>query len=450
MHETTDKVRRLRIQERKAIPPVVAVAAEVSRKSQPVAVRLLRASDLATAYRQVRAQTVALCSPLHIEDYVVQSMPDASPAKWHLAHTAWFFDQFVVKPEGRSSSAASAAYEHLFNSYYQSVGAQYPRERRGVLSRPTVREVLQYREAVDAQVLALLEQEAPAQQLLRVVEIGIEHERQHQELLLTDLKHLFSCNPLRPVYAEPRSHSARQAPELRFLKFAGGIATLGTPEGQFHFDNESPPHAVMLEDFALGNRPITNGEFRDFVRAGAYSEPLLWLADGWSHLKAAGISRPLYWSEDLESEFTLSGDRELDIEAPVCHLSYYEADAFARWAGARLPTEAEWESVARGEPVSGNLLPAGRLHPAPARTTDLTQLFGDVWEWTSSAYGPYPGFRAPAGAIGEYNGKFMCNQIVLRGGSCVTPGGHIRAGYRNFFYPTARWQFSGLRLAQST
>lgn len=401
-------------------------------------------------FRQVRVTTCNLCLPLEPEDYTVQSMPDASPTKWHLAHTSWFFEQFLLEDHLPGYRPFRRAFGFLFNSYYQSVGPMHRRAERGLLTRPTIAEVMQYRTHVDEHMQALLRIRRGDAEIEALVTLGLNHEQQHQELILTDLKHLFSCNPLLPAYCSRRREDATPMPgPMRFHPFDGGVRDIGAgPEG-FAFDNERPRHRVYVEPFALADRPVTNGEYREFVQDGGYRRAELWQSDGWATVNAANWSRPLYWTEELDAEFTLSGLQALDPAAPVNHLSWYEADAFARWSGARLPTEAEWEVAAAVLPVAGNFLESGRLHPAPpSDARGFTQMFGDVWEWTASAYSPYPGYHPPAGALGEYNGKFMCNQFVLRGGSCATPAGHARASYRNFFYPQARWQFSGVRLAR--
>ena len=406
--------------------------------------------DLADAYREVRAASEALCAPLSPEDCAVQSMPDASPAKWHLAHTTWFFETLVL--EGLPGYAPfHPAFRVLFNSYYQSVGAQHPRPERGVLSRPSLDEVRAYRRHVDAGMLRALDAGAPASALDTTL-LGLHHEQQHQELILTDLKHAFSRNPLRPAYRERAGGPAGPAPPLRWHAFAAGLREIGHAGPGFAFDNERPRHRVFVETFELASRPVTNGEYLAFVRDGGYARPELWLSDGFAAVAARGWKGPLYWEErDGEQwTFTLGGMAPLRGDEPVCHVSHYEADAYARWAGARLPTEAEWEVAAEGAAVDGGFVETGRLHPArsPAAGDRPAALFGDVWEWTSSAYGPYPGFRPLAGSLGEYNGKFMSNQLVLRGGSCATPRRHIRRSYRNFFPADARWQFSGIRLAR--
>jgi ergothioneine biosynthesis protein EgtB len=401
-----------------------------------------------TRFSRVRQQTVELCAGLSAEDLQLQSMPDASPGKWHLAHTSWFFEQFVL---GRDPAyrPRDPAWHYLFNSYYQSVGPMHARPQRGLLSRPSLDEVRDYRHRIDAAVCELLGRDGDPE-LAGLVELGLQHEQQHQELLLTDIKHAFWCNPLRPAYRPPLPEPARaKAVPLRFVDGREGIVEIGCRGEGFSFDNETPRHRTLLQPHALANRPVGNAEYLAFVREGGYREPGLWLADGWATVQREGWQHPLYWQDDLASEFTLAGVRELDPHEPVCHLSYYEAEAFARWAGARLPTEAEWESAAQGVPIDGNLQEGMRFQPRAATEGDgLLQLYGDVWEWTASPYVGYPGFRPPAGALGEYNGKFMCGQWVLRGGSCATPRDHLRATYRNFFPPHARWQFAGLRLGQ--
>lgn len=413
-------------------------------------------SELADHFRRVRDQTVALCQPLEDEDYVIQSMPDASPAKWHLAHTSWFFEEFVLRGALEGYRPYDDRFGYLFNSYYNSVGAMHARPNRGLLSRPTVAEVLAYRTHVDEQMQIVLASAAGAP--AEVVTLGLHHEQQHQELLLTDIKHLFWCNPLQPVYEAREERTWRHAPPLDFIKLPGGLLEIGHAGADFCFDNEQPRHQLYLAPFQLANRPVTNAEFLEFVRDGGYTQPQLWLSEGWAVVQREQWCRPLYWAESLEHEFTLSGPRAINPHSPVCHLSYFEADAFARWAHARLPSEAEWEVAAytAAPEVQGSFLEHGNLHPVPALASvgiqsaePLAQMFGDVWEWTQSAYAPYPGFKPLAGALGEYNGKFMVNQLVLRGGSCVTPAAHIRPSYRNFFPPAARWQFSGLRLARN-
>ena len=402
---------------------------------------------LAQRFLEVREQSLALCATLTAEDMMIQSMPDASPAKWHLAHTSWFFEQFVLGRDPRYRPR-DPAWHYLFNSYYQSVGPMHARPQRGLLSRPSLDEVMGYRRHVDQAVHErLLRGEDDA--LGGLVELGLQHEQQHQELLLTDIQHAFWCNPLLPAYLkdEPKVGAGPALP-LQFVPGREDVVEIGAGGGRFAFDNETPRHRALLAPHALANRPVTNQEFAAFVHDGGYREPSLWLSDGWATVQREGWQRPLYWQPDLASSFGLAGVRALDPAAPVCHLSYYEADAFARWAGARLPTEAEWEASAASLPPEGNLLAGTPVPPRAGQGEGLVQMFGDVWEWTASPYVAYPGFRPLPGALGEYNGKFMCGQWVLRGGSCATPRGHVRASYRNFFPPQARWQFAGLRLAQ--
>ena len=401
-------------------------------------------------YDAVRSLTVELCRPLALEDYVIQSAPECSPAKWHLAHTTWFFENFLLTPLLPGYRPFHPRYGYLFNSYYETVGSFFPRPMRGLLSRPTVEDVYRYRAHVDehmVQLVARLDPERDTETAFRVT-LGLHHEQQHQELLLTDIKNLLALNPLRPAYrAAPREVSAKIGP-LTWLEFPAGVHAVGAQSDGFAFDNEMPRHRVLLERCALASRPVSNGEYLEFMRAGGYRDAALWLSDGWRKVNEAGWQAPLYW-EQIDGEWwhmTLSGFQRVDPLAPVCHVSYYEADAFARWADKRLPTEFEWEALAASVPVEGNLLESGRLQPAAASNASH-QLFGDVWEWTSSAYSPYPGFKPQSGSLGEYNGKFMVSQLVLRGGSCATPRSHIRASYRNFFYPADRWQFMGLRLA---
>jgi ergothioneine biosynthesis protein EgtB len=407
------------------------------------------AADFIERFLRVRSVTEALVAALSPEDCVAQSMPDASPAKWHLAHTSWFFETFVLAREP-GYRPFRAGYSELFNSYYEAAGARHPRPARGLLTRPTFDEVRAYRASVTAGVLSLLERLERSSELAAIVELGVNHEEQHQELLLTDIKHLFSSNPLLPAYHEARARPQRGAAPLGFRLFDAGVRSMGHEAASFCFDNETPAHRVFLEAHAVADRPITNGEYLEFVRDGGYRRPELWLSDGFRVAAERNWTAPLYWEPGHERVFTLGGLRPLRLADPVCHVSYYEADAFARWAGARLATEAEWESVARAARIDGNLLESGLLEPTPASDGDtMLQLFGDVWEWTQSAYSAYPGFRPLPGALGEYNGKFMANQFVLRGGSCLTPKAHVRATYRNFFPPDARWQFTGIRLARS-
>ncbi len=402
-------------------------------------------------YRKVRAATRALAQPLSDADATVQSMPDASPAKWHLAHTTWFFESMVLLAESSGYRAFDDRFNFLFNSYYESIGARHPRPQRGLLTRPSLAEILAYREYVDSAIAQIL-QRAPTPTALQVIELGCHHEQQHQELLLTDILHLFAQNPLRPAYRESMPLPVELIDRSQtYRDFPGGLLDIGHEGHNFAFDCEGPRHSVRLESYRLSDRLVTNGEWMEFIADGGYRNPLLWLADGWAKVQGEGWSTPLYW-EARDGKFwsmTLRGAQPVDRDAPVTHVSYFEADAFATWAGRRLPTEYEWEAAARCLPIAGNFLDSGRLRPRPPPPAGgLRQMFGDVWEWTRSAFMPYPRFRPMQGALGEYNGKFMSGQFVLRGGSCVTPEDHVRATYRNFFAPHARWQFSGLRLAE--
>lgn len=403
--------------------------------------------DALARFMRIRRQTLALCAGLSGEDLQVQSMPDASPGKWHLAHTTWFFEQFVLghDPAYRSPNPQ---WHYLFNSYYESVGPMHARPQRGLLSRPSLDEIRDYRARIDDAVGERLERGVDTALATRI-ELGLQHEQQHQELLLTDIKHALWCNPLKPAYRETAVAGARRTASMRFLPGRQGPVDIGHEGDGFAYDNETPRHTTWLSAHALANRLVTNDEYLAFIRDGGYQDAALWLSDGWAKVQREGWQRPLYWQEDLTSEFTLAGVRALDPHAPVCHVSYFEADAFARWAGARLPTEAEWEDAAARLPANGNFQESQRFHPCAVPAGDgLLQMYGDVWEWTASPYVSYPGFKPLPGALGEYNGKFMNGQWVLRGGSCATPHDHIRASYRNFFPPHARWQFAGIRLGQ--
>jgi ergothioneine biosynthesis protein EgtB len=396
-------------------------------------------------YRDVRARTVTLAAPLSAEDQMLQSMPDASPTKWHLAHTTWFFETFVLAPRVPGYEAVDAHYGFLFNSYYEGVGPRVDRARRGQLSRPSLDEVHAYRRRVD-EALALWLEGDGAVAGAPTVELGLHHEQQHQELLLTDAKHALGLHPLRPAYQSTAS-APRVAPEpARFRAFGEGVVSIGHGGEGFAFDNEAPRHRVLLQAFEIADRPVTCGDYLAFMADGGYARAGLWLSDGWQHVQREGWRAPLYWDlrDDRWVAYTLGGVRDVAPEEPVAHVSYFEADAFARWAGARLPTEEEWELAASQAPMTGHFAESGRFHPGPS----AAGMFGDIWQWTRSAYGAYPGYRPPAGVLGEYNGKFMSNQMVLRGGSCLTPAGHVRPTYRNFFPPEARWQMSGLRLAR--
>jgi ergothioneine biosynthesis protein EgtB len=408
-------------------------------------------STLGDSYRAVRGATTDLCTPLAVEDYVIQSAPECSPAKWHLAHTTWFFENFLLVPLLPGYRVFHPQYGYLFNSYYETVGTFFPRPLRGLLSRPTVEDVYRYRAHVDTHMSELIARLDPRRDGAAVsgVILGLHHEQQHQELLLTDIKNLLALNPLHPVYRATTGAGPAPAAPLNWLEFTEGMYAIGVTGDEFAFDNERPRHRVFLESFALASRPVTNREYLEFMVAGGYRNAALWLSDGWRKVTEAGWEAPLYW-ERVDGDWfhtTLSGFLRVDPDAPVCHVSYYEADAFARWAGKRLPSELEWEAAAASLPVEGNFQESGMLQPSAAGNASH-QLFGDVWEWTSSAYAPYPGFKPLAGSLGEYNGKFMVSQLVLRGGSCLTPRSHIRASYRNFFYPPDRWQYMGLRLAR--
>jgi len=408
------------------------------------------AVDLGRRYADVRALTEALAEPLSPEDQMVQSMPDVSPTKWHRGHTSWFFETFLLQPFLKGYETFHPSFAYIFNSYYETVGARHPRPERGLISRPGGAEVARYRRHVDRAMGALLDTALEAD-TAALVELGVNHEQQHQELILMDIKHVLSRNPLRPAYhcTAPRPAGRSMAPG--WLEHPGGPVEVGHAGPGFAFDNESPRHVVHLTPFALADRLVTCGDWLEFMADGGYSRHELWLSDGWALCQQQGWQAPLYWTTtegraDQWQIFTLGGEQPLDPAEPVCHVSYYEADAFAHWTGARLPSESEWETLAPSGPVEGHLLDPAALHPAPGGSGH--QLFGDVWEWTQSAYSPYPGFRTAPGAVGEYNGKFMVNQYVLRGGSCATPIGHVRSTYRNFFPASAQWAFSGLRLAR--
>lgn len=410
---------------------------------------------LAASYKAVRDFSLFLSAPLETEDYVIQSMPDASPTKWHLAHTSWFFETFVLSKADKEYKSPSPQYAYLFNSYYIQAGERHLRPKRGLISRPTVRETLDYRRHVDEHMMRFMAGAGDKEwkELAPSIEIGIHHEQQHQELIVTDIKHVFSENPLRPVYSGGAGGKGSPAtPPNEWVSFDGGIYSIGHEGSGFGYDNEYPSHKVYLDPFRINSRLVTNREYMEFMEDGGYENGALWLSEGWAKIQSTGWNAPFYWERDGDGwrYFTLSGMREVDPGEPVCHVSYFEADAFARWAGARLPTEAEWEAAAADVPVEGNFVEERAFHPVPARASGegpLIQMYGDVWEWTQSAYASYPGFKTLPGALGEYNGKFMCNQFVLRGGSCATSETHIRKTYRNFFPPDARWQFMGIRLA---
>ncbi len=420
---------------------------------------------LATRFAQVRATTESLAAPLSSEDASLQSMADASPTKWHLAHTSWFFETFILERFDDAFKPFDPSFRVLFNSYYNAVGDKHPRPERGLISRPNLAEVLSYRHHVTARIDELLaKMGADNSEFVALMWLGCNHEEQHQELILTDLKHLLSKNPLKPAYQDRWPLTPIQGRKPRWVGYAGGLVPIGRDIAAgtgFAFDNEGPRHQVFLESFELASYPVTHGDFAAFIADNGYARPELWLSMGWDWVQANHVIAPLYWEKRDNGwhTFTLHGMAPIDIHTPICHINYFEADAFARWAstqaqwkGARLPRESEWEHAADSAEIEGNFLESQALHPLALRdektSSTPSQLFGDVWEWTQSAYLPYPRFHAAEGAVGEYNGKFMCNQFVLRGGSCATPQQHIRATYRNFFPPDARWQFSGLRLAR--
>lgn len=415
--------------------------------------RRATSAELTERYESVRQASNGLGANLSDADATVQSMPDASPAKWHLAHTTWFFETMILKEWDAGYKPFDETYNFLFNSYYESVGERQPRPKRGMVTRPALNDVLAYRDHVDTAMMRLLG-EGYGDEVAELVELGCHHEQQHQELLLTDILHLFSQSPLKPAFKDPQplAVSAQGVGPVSYQAFEGGIVEIGHDGDGFAFDCEGPRHRALLEPYKLADRLVTNGEFIEFIQDGGYRNPLLWLSSGWADVLENGWEMPFYWVR-RDGEYwsmTLRGFQPVDLSAPVTHLSYFEADAFAAWAGKRLPSEAEWENAASGVSMEGNFADSGRLRPKPASadTAGLKQMFGDCWEWTRSAFSAYPRFKPAPGAVGEYNGKFMCGQFVLRGGSCVTPPGHIRPTYRNFFPPDARWQFSGLRLAE--
>ena len=406
---------------------------------------------LSLSFNKIRSQTRLLAERLSAEDQCVQSMPNASPTKWHLAHTTWFFETFILKNNSKEYREYNADFNFLFNSYYEQIGERHARDSRGVLTRPSVKEVVNYRDYVDSEMKKYLERGLKEDEL-ELVTLGLHHEQQHQELILTDVKHLLSCNPTNPAYFNSACRGNTAFFDLDWIQLDGGLIDLGSDGDEFIFDCEGPSHKHWLEPYHLASRPITNGEYIEFINDGGYKRPELWLSDGWAAVKKLNWQSPLYW-ENIDgtwSSFTLSGLGPIKYEAPVCHVSHFEADAYARWAGCRLPTEAEWENAAKAIKIEGNFVESEAYDPLPTSATGLSQLYGDVWEWTTSPYVPYPGFKTAEGAVGEYNGKFMSGQMVLRGGSCVTPQNHIRCTYRNFFYPQDRWQFSGFRLAKNS
>jgi len=413
-------------------------------------------SRLINAFQNVRVFTEQLCEPLETEDFIVQSMPEVSPTRWHIAHTSWFFETFILEPAQRGYKSPHPLYNYFFNSYYNAVGEQFPRPNRGLLSRPSVKDIFAYRQHTDKAVLQLLNDldSESIQALEATFMLGLEHEQQHQELMLSDIKHVFFQNPLYPAYTvKPFEKHSSPSTQHQWTAFEGGKVRQGHTGDPFCFDNETPQHEYLLPPFEIGNRLITNGEYLSFIEAQGYEQPSLWLSDGWALLRQEAWKAPLYWvlKEGHWHEFTLRGLTPLQLNAPVAHLSYYEANAYANWVGARLPSEYEWEHAAQKQPLRGNFVQQKYFHPTPAgpeSIDSLGQMFGDVWEWTQSPYSPYPGFKPANGAIGEYNGKFMSSQMVLKGGSCVSSQDHLRATYRNFFYPHSRWQFMGLRLAR--
>ena len=413
-------------------------------------------SELEQRYRRVRRFSGKLCETLEPEDYVIQTMPETSPVKWHLAHTSWFFETFVLKQFFPDYQSMHPQFGFLFNSYYNTVGPFYSRPHRGLLSRPTVKEVFHYRADIDLLVSDLIE--SADEQLLAKLEpiliLGLHHEQQHQELMLTDVKNVFWQNPLRPTFRKRDKIETSTVPPIEWLKSEEGLYWVGHEGSEFSYDNEGPRHRAFVPAFCLASRLVTNAGFLAFMEDGGYRRPELWLSLGWTAVNERGWDSPLYWEKRDGRWFTmtLAGMTELIPEEPVCHVSLFEADAYARWSGARLPAEEEWETASSGLPLKGNFVESELFHVAPlaspASAGKPAQMFGDVWEWTRSSYSPYPGYSAAAGALGEYNGKFMCNQYVLRGGSCATSQGHIRRSYRNFFPPDARWQFMGIRLAK--
>jgi ergothioneine biosynthesis protein EgtB len=405
---------------------------------------------LRSEFRQVRSISEKLCAPLAVDDYQIQSVPQTSPPKWHIAHVSWFFETFILPKFNAGYRPFNEKFDYIFNSYYYTHGKMYPRPQRGLLSRPTVEEVIAYRHHIDKMVDDLLENTTDENwnELKDRVTLGLHHEQQHQELLLMDVKHNFSVNPIKPAYREDLASPEGSSRSINWIKFEGGLHSLGNKGNEFCFDNETPQHKLLLNPFSLADRFITNAEFLEFIEDNGYTNPALWLSDGWTKINIDSWKHPLYWSkkDNTWQQFTLGGMRLLNPDEPVCHLSYYEADAFARWTGKRLPLEAELEIALSQQPITGNFFEDDLLHPSPADQPG--QWFGDLWAWTASPYMAYPGFKPLAGTIGEYNGKFMSNQMVLRGGSCVTSSSHMRSSYRNFFYPDERWAFTGVRLAE--
>jgi len=416
---------------------------------------MIATPDLLEKYIQIRHDSESICSTLKVEDYGIQTMPDVSPPKWHLAHTAWFFETLLLKPYLPEYQIYHPKYAELFNSYYNTVGRQYPRPERGLLSRPTVSEVYQYRAYVDDAMAALLAHPKHPlwPEINKLTLLGLHHEQQHQELMLTDIKHIFAYNPLRPTYREiklPPVNNVATHSDMPWLEFSAGMVEMGYSGSDFAYDNELPHHKQYMQGFRLSSTLVSNAQYLEFMQDGAYENPEWWLSEAWSVITKQSWQAPLYWQKinDIWCYMTLSGLRQVDAHAPVCHVSYFEAAAYARWKGKRLATETEWEVAARETKVEGNFRDSGYLQPIAANKNNSRQFFGDVWEWTKSPYTSYPGYRQQHGVLGEYNGKFMSSQMVLRGGSCVSPRGHVRVTYRNFFYPADRWQFSGFRLAE--
>ena len=434
-----------------------AATGQVAATRYPVRPVSVRVERLLSRFHQIRDFSNALCANLEPEDCVVQSMPDVSPTKWHLAHTTWFFETFILKKFSPGYRSEIPQYAYLFNSYYNAAGDMHRRDLRGLISRPTVEEAKRYRASIDSHIDNLLSKanEKLLDEIEPILVLGFHHEQQHQELLITDIKHVFAQNPLYPVFRATEIQSRGTAVSaLQYVDFEEAIVEIGHHDQGFAYDNEEPRHRALVSAFSLASRPVTNGEYLAFIADNAYARPEFWLSLGWMTVNEQRWQAPLYWTkhEGAWWNFTLSGFRPVEESEPVTHISYFEADAYANWAGARLPTEFEWERAAADRPIEGNFVDAEFFHPRAlsnsANNKQLHQMFGDVWEWTRSAYSPYPGYRAAPGALGEYNGKFMCNQYVLRGGSCATSRSHIRRTYRNFFQPEKRWQFTGIRLAR--
>ncbi|MEP5944281.1 MAG: ergothioneine biosynthesis protein EgtB [Balneola sp.] len=426
---------------------------EITTKAEPKNTRFLR-ENVELQYLKVRSFTNKIVEPLETEDFVIQPMENTSPAKWHLAHTSWFFETFVLEKYQPGFESLHPQYAYFFNSYYLQTGVPFSRANRGLLSRPTVKEVFEYREYVNEKVVDFIQNcdDKIWGEASKVVEIGINHEQQHQELILTDVKYLLAQNPLLPVYKERETPDSDTPEELKWITFEECIVEIGNKGGEFTYDNEYPVHRTFIQNFELADRLITNKEFLEFMNDDGYRRSELWLDEGWSKVKSEEWNAPLYWFTRDGSwfNFTLSGARKVALNEPVTHISYYEADAFARWKGCRLPTEQEWEYACGDREITGNFVDGNTFHPLVLKNNEggLKQMYGDVWEWTQSSYSPYPGYKPLPGALGEYNGKFMANQYVLRGGSCATSNSHIRKTYRNFFHADARWQFSGIRLAK--